>query len=164
LDLYIKRLEETKRVVESIKSDNNDEQILAVIRHVEDQGTELELKLKKWMQYSQKETLKSLVDYYLNEPIEKPPSPPAQSSVQELTDNVNKLKKELKDLQDSRKQQTDKLIQLHSRVPPKKYQDYKRLISTCCNVAYENVDLMLSPLLASFNEATEEQREEMMTV
>lgn len=163
LDLYMKRLEETKRVVDSIKAGNDDEQILAVIRHAEDEGATLELKLKKWLQYNQKEKLKLLEDSYMSDLNEKPPSPPHQISSQELLENLDKLQQELKSLKEDRKKHTEKLAQLYSRIPPKKYQDYKRLISTCCNVAYENVDLMLSPLLASFNEATEEQREEMMT-
>jgi Trp operon repressor len=35
----------------------------------------------------------------------------------------------------------------------KRIQNYKRLISMCCNIAYENVDSMLAPILASFDEA-----------
>lgn len=163
LDLYMKRLEETKRVVDSIKAGNDDEQILAVIRHAEGEGTTLELKLKKWLQYSQKEKLRLLEESSLKGSSEKPPSPPQQSSSQELQENLNKLQKQLKSLKEERKKHTAKLAQLYARIPPKKYQDYKRLISTCCNVAYENVDLMLSPLLESFNEASEDQREEMMT-
>lgn len=163
LDLYMKRLEETKRVVDSIKAGNDDEHILAVIRHAEGQGTTLELKLKKWLQYSQKEKLKLLEEASFEDLNEKPPSPPQQSSSEELQENLDKLQKELKSLKEERKKHTEKLAQLYARIPPKKYQDYKRLISTCCNVAYENVDLMLSPLLESFNEASEDQREEMMT-
>lgn len=163
LDLYIKRLEETKRVEESIKLGTDNEQIEAVIRRAEEEGLEMERKLKKWLQFSQKQTLQVFEEYFTKDNNEKPPSPPHQNALQDLKESENQLRKELQDLQKARKEYIDKIVQLHSRVPPKKYQDYKRLISTCCNVAYENVDLMLTPLLDSFNEATEEQREEMMT-
>lgn len=164
LDLYIKRLEETRKVQESIKLGTDNDQVEAVIRRAEEQGVEMEHRLKQWLQISQKRTLQVLEEYYINENQEKPPSPPHQHTLADLKDSETQLRKQLHDLQKARKEHVDHIVRLHARVPPKKYQDYKRLISTCCNVAYENVDLMLSPLLDSFNEATEEQREEMMTV
>ncbi|KAG2196277.1 hypothetical protein INT47_012499 [Mucor saturninus] len=162
LDLYTKRLEETRRVQESIQLSTDNEQVEGVIRRAEEEGTEMERRLKKWLQFSQKKTLQALEEYYHKENGEKPPSPPHQYSLADLRQTESQLRKELHDLQKARKEHVDHIVQLHARIPPKKYQDYKRLISTCCNVAYENVDLMLSPLLDSFNEATEEQREEMM--
>ncbi|KAL9551610.1 hypothetical protein MBANPS3_004187 [Mucor bainieri] len=59
---------------------------------------------------------------------------------------------ELKQLQQDRKKHTETLMQLLLKTPSKRHQEYKRLISMCCNVSYENVDLMLLPLLSSFNE------------
>jgi transcription factor MBP1 len=164
LDLLMKRLEETKRVVESIQLGNDDdEQIIAVIRQAEDQSVAMEVKLKKWLQYSQKQALQALDEFYLNNNAEeKPPSPPHLHTVQELRESANKLQRGLKDLQQARKDHVNQLVQLRCQIPSKKYQNYKRLISTSCNVAYENVDLMLSPLLQSFDEAAEEQRKEMV--
>lgn len=164
LDLYTKRLEETRRVQASIQLGTENEQVENVIRQAEEEGLVMEKKLKQWLQFSQKKTLEILQEFYQKENGEKPPSPPHVYSLDELKETKEELQKELKDLQAARKDHVKRLVQLHARIPPKKYQDYKRLISTCCNVAYENVDLMLSPLLDSFNEATEEQREEMMTV
>lgn len=164
LDLLKKRLEETKRVVESIQLGSNDnEQIIAVIRQAENEGTAMEIKLNKWLQYSQKKTLEVLEESFHNDDhSEKPPSPPHQNTVQELQESANKLQRDLGELKESRKAHINQFIQLKCQIPSKKYQNYKRLISTSCNVAYENVDLMLSPLLQSFDEATDEQREEMM--
>ncbi|KAI8331522.1 hypothetical protein BC941DRAFT_438615 [Chlamydoabsidia padenii] len=63
----------------------------------------------------------------------------------------------LKQLVEHRQQLVKEILTLQAQTPNKRYQDYKRLISMCCNVNYENVDLMLSPLLASFGQTTMDQ-------
>lgn len=71
--------------------------------------------------------------------------------------NAEELLAQLKQLQEQRKQYTDQLVNLRMKIPSKRHQEYKRLISMCCNVSYENVDLMLLPLLTSFNELESHQ-------
>jgi ankyrin repeat protein len=152
LDLYTKRLEETKRVVESINLGEDEAKINLIMQQVEDQVAALETKLRNWYQYSQKQHLLLLEEQQNKEDQEeKPPSPPHQHTLQELEASAVKLNEELNTLKQARKRHIEILIELHCRLPPKKYQEYKRLISTSCNVAYENVDLMLAPLLASFD-------------
>ncbi|KAI8078758.1 uncharacterized protein BX664DRAFT_362325 [Halteromyces radiatus] len=67
-------------------------------------------------------------------------------------DNPQALEQQWSTLIQQRTQLVKDIVQLQAQMPNKKYQDYKRLISMCCNVNYENVDLMLSPLLASFEQ------------
>lgn len=152
LSLYRKRLEETKRVVKSIDLGRDDAEINKIMQQVQERGAVLENKLRCCFQYSQMHHLSILEqEYKQKEEEEKPPSPPHQHTLQELEATAIKLKDELNILQETRKQHLESLIELHCRLSPKKYQEYKRLISTSCNVAYENVDLMLAPLLASFD-------------
>ncbi|KAI8645078.1 hypothetical protein BD408DRAFT_441167 [Parasitella parasitica] len=159
LNLYKKRLEETKKILVSANSSEDDAEIAAIMQNVENHGKALESRLRRWLQFSQKENLKLLQDAYSqeqNDPAnqskeDKPPSPPISSPVQDLQSTAHKLKDELTQLQISRRKHVETLIEIRCRLPPKKYQDYKRLISTCCNVAYENVDDMLTPLLESFD-------------
>ncbi|GAN03122.1 apses-domain-containing protein [Mucor ambiguus] len=162
LNLYTKRLEETKKILLSANSSDDDAEIAAIMQKVETHGKALESKLRRWLQFNQKETLKLLQEKYSkeqdgngahgNSKDDKPPSPPISDTVQDLQTSADKLKDELKQLQSSRKKHVDTLIEIRCRLPPKKYQDYKRLISTCCNVAYENVEDMLTPLLESFDD------------
>ncbi|KAL9542206.1 hypothetical protein MBANPS3_008733 [Mucor bainieri] len=164
LNLYTKRLEETKKILLSANSTEDDAEIAAIMQKVETHGKALESKLRRWLQFNQRETLKLLQEKYSkeqddadarnNSKDDKPPSPPVSDTVQDLQTTANKLKDELKQLQSSRKKHVDTLIEIRCRLPPKKYQDYKRLISTCCNVAYENVEDMLAPLLESFDNDT----------
>lgn len=161
LNLYTKRLEETKKILLSTNSSEEDAEIAAIMQKVETHGKALESKLRRWLQFNQKETLKLLQEKYSkeqdgnddssNSKDDKPPSPPISNTAQDLQESADKLKDELKQLQSSRKKQVETLIEIRCRLPPKKYQDYKRLISTCCNVAYENVEDMLTPLLESFD-------------
>lgn len=161
LNLYTKRLEETKKILLSANSSEEDAEIAAIMQKVETHGKALESKLRRWLQFYQKETLKLLQEKYSkeqddndangNSKDDKPPSPPISDTVQDMQASADKLKDELKQLQSSRKKHVDTLIEIRCRLPPKKYQDYKRLISTCCNVAYENVEGMLTPLLESFD-------------
>ncbi|EPB88064.1 hypothetical protein HMPREF1544_05126 [Mucor circinelloides 1006PhL] len=161
LNLYTKRLEETKKILLSANSSEEDAEIAAIMQKVETHGKALESKLRRWLQFNQKETLKLLQEKYSkeqdanddssNSKDDKPPSPPISNTAQDLQESADKLKDELKQLQSSRKKHVETLIEIRCRLPPKKYQDYKRLISTCCNVAYENVEDMLTPLLESFD-------------
>lgn len=159
LNLYTKRLEETKKILTSASSTEDDAEVAAIMQKVETHGKALERKLRRWLQFSQKENLKILQEEYSkeeerDESKDKPPSPPISNTVQELQESAHKLKDELTQLQKARKKHVENLIEIRCRLPPKKYQDYKRLISTCCNVAYENVDDMLTPLLESFDNDT----------
>ncbi|CAO3589699.1 unnamed protein product [Absidia cylindrospora] len=71
-------------------------------------------------------------------------------------DNQQALETRLKNLIQNRQDLVKEIMQLQGQTPNKRYQEYKRLISMCCNVNYENVDMMLSPLLASFEQTTQE--------
>ncbi|KAI9305880.1 hypothetical protein BJ944DRAFT_239253 [Cunninghamella echinulata] len=102
-------------------------------------------------------------------PINKPPTPPIANNQLPNNENENEkkdgnsdqqsmeqqkdLQNQLDELKATRKQLFKDIIDLKSSIPEKRIQNYKRLISMCCNVTYENVDSMLSPLLASFDEA-----------
>ncbi|KAI8338878.1 hypothetical protein BC941DRAFT_373017 [Chlamydoabsidia padenii] len=66
---------------------------------------------------------------------------------------IHTLQSQLDQLQQSRRQLTDDIITQQTTICEKRIQNYKRLISMCCNIAYENVDSMLAPILASFDEA-----------
>lgn len=161
LDLYVKRLEETRRVLEKIKADADHQQVVSVTPQVEYFSASLELKLKRQFHYCQKMILQVLEEHYLKEYNEKPPSPPHQDIINHLTETAHQLRKELIELQKTRKERVKKLLALYCRETPQNYQNYKRLISACCNVGYENVDLMLEPLLASFYEVNQEQTGDM---
>lgn len=82
-------------------------------------------------------------------------SPPAKTSEEGHDDDQSSLERKWKQLVDRRQHLVKEIITLQAQTPNKRYQDYKRLISMCCNVHYENVDLMLSPLLASFEQTTQ---------
>ncbi|KAI8887354.1 apses-domain-containing protein [Backusella circina FSU 941] len=69
-----------------------------------------------------------------------------------LLRHANALTSELALLKEVRKDRTDKLIDLQLQMPSQRHQEYKRLISMCCNVSYNNVDMMLLPLLLSFDQ------------
>ncbi|KAI8060313.1 hypothetical protein BC940DRAFT_312286 [Gongronella butleri] len=93
-------------------------------------------------------------------PNDKAASPSLKRRVQEILDesNLDDLTHQWKDLRDTRRAMIQQVVQLQRQMPNKRYQDYKRLISMCCNVNYENVDVMLSPLLASFEQSEIDQR------
>ncbi|CAO3596610.1 unnamed protein product [Absidia cylindrospora] len=63
------------------------------------------------------------------------------------------LQNQLDKLQQSRQQLMDDIIAHQTRICEKRIQNYKRLISMCCNIAYENVDSMVAPILDSFDTA-----------
>lgn len=86
-------------------------------------------------------------------------------TIQRLSDidnnnQISSLEAHLKQLMNERKEMINNIVKLQGQLPNKRYQDYKRLISMCCNVSYDNVDLMLSPLLASFEQSEQEQAQQ----
>lgn len=113
------------------------------------------------------------------ETITKPPTPPTRDSIEasssetpiadssttkenndeengdesDTTRTLQALHTEFDQLQKARRQLTDDIMAQQTSICEKRIQNYKRLISMCCNIAYENVDSMLAPILASFDEA-----------
>ncbi|PHZ15490.1 ankyrin [Rhizopus microsporus ATCC 52813] len=161
LELYTKRLAETKRVLESIVFNAED---TIAYEETGKRGLLLESRLKKWLQFSQKETLLYLIKAAEDNPhsgntgaTSSSSTPP--SELIELKKTAELLQQELAELQSSRKDKVRSLINILCQIPSKKYQDYKRLISTSCNIPYENVEMMLEPLLASFEEENLPERE-----
>ncbi|KAI8371227.1 hypothetical protein EDC96DRAFT_501889 [Choanephora cucurbitarum] len=77
---------------------------------------------------------------------------PVPESLEEKQRELAYLLAQTEQLKQKRREQTDRLMDLLLRTPSKRHQEYKRLISMCCNVPYENVDMMLLPLLSSFDE------------
>ncbi|OBZ86974.1 Cell division cycle-related protein res2/pct1 [Choanephora cucurbitarum] len=77
---------------------------------------------------------------------------PVSESLEEKQRELAYLLAQTEQLKQKRREQTDRLMDLLLRTPSKRHQEYKRLISMCCNVPYENVDMMLLPLLSSFDE------------
>ncbi|GAN03589.1 apses-domain-containing protein [Mucor ambiguus] len=136
LELAKKRLAGTEHTFEQIQYDPTR---LQIVEHASQKLSKL---LVKQTLVIQKELIDSLISEYKQEaPVEnKDNADPAA------------LLAELKQLQQDRKKHTETLMQLLMKTPSKRHQEYKRLISMCCNVSYENVDLMLLPLLSSFNE------------
>ncbi|KAI9267114.1 hypothetical protein EDC94DRAFT_515217 [Helicostylum pulchrum] len=110
---------------------------------IENEANRLSSLLKKQSLQIQKESISLLISQHEKE--------------EEETDQVDaqELLAQLKQLQENRKSRTDRLMKLRLQTPSQRHQEYKRLISMCCNVAYENVDLMLLPLLSSFDELGE---------
>ncbi|KAI8144853.1 hypothetical protein BJV82DRAFT_681232 [Fennellomyces sp. T-0311] len=146
LELTRKRLAETRRVLEQIRLNPG------LLDDAESAAKELEIRLRKLMHYAQKEKLTQLVQK--NDEQIKPVETSSSEEDKEagLLRTTQDLEAKLSSLQKSRQDLVEEIIQLKTQTPGKRYQEYKRLISMCCNVAYENVDMMLSPLLASFNE------------
>ncbi|KAI7897938.1 uncharacterized protein BX663DRAFT_526525 [Cokeromyces recurvatus] len=133
LELVKKRLVGTQHTFEQIQYDPSKLEVI-------EQGSErLSKLLKRQTLKIQKESINNLISEFKKE-NQNPESDPTV------------LLERLKQLQENRKRNTEQLIQLKLRTPSKRHQEYKRLISMCCNVSYENVDLMLLPLLLSFDE------------
>ncbi|KAI8059293.1 hypothetical protein BC940DRAFT_371964 [Gongronella butleri] len=91
-------------------------------------------------------------------------SPPPASSTRHAApsgpDDTDTLTQQLHDLQTTRQQLVRDILAAKTSLPEKRIQNYKHLISKCCNIDYDNVDKMLQPLLASFDEAAALQRAE----
>ncbi|KAG0205828.1 hypothetical protein BGX28_002608 [Mortierella sp. GBA30] len=66
--------------------------------------------------------------------------------VMTLERQADELRRSLGQLQQSRKDQMEQMVQLKSQ-QGKRHQEYKRLIALCCNVSIEEVDDLLGPLL-----------------
>ncbi|KAI9252598.1 hypothetical protein BY458DRAFT_522772 [Sporodiniella umbellata] len=135
LELYTKRLVETRNVLASHHVDAE------AYEEADKRALRLNTRLCRWHQASQKETLACLI-----QSLTRVHTPPTGDPVEES------LFQELATLKQTRKQRIQTLIDLVCQTPGKKFQDYKRLISTSCNIPYENVETMLEPLLASFTE------------
>ncbi|EIE87126.1 hypothetical protein RO3G_11837 [Rhizopus delemar RA 99-880] len=131
LALAKKRLAGTQHTLEQIQFDPER------LQGVEIESLRLSKLLAKQIQKLQKDTLEKFFH--------------AQKKDEKIVE-LDSLLNELKLLQELRKKRVEELIQLKLQMPSKKHQKYKRLISMCCNVSYENVDLMLLPLLSSFDE------------
>ncbi|KAI9361720.1 ankyrin repeat-containing domain protein [Pilaira anomala] len=114
---------------------------------IENEAKRLAWLLKKQSILLQKESLTQFISQYKNEEEEE-----EDNSHSDHVDDVEGLLTKLKELQQNRKIQTEKLMKLRLQTPSQRHQEYKRLISMCCNVSYENVDLMLLPLLSSFDQ------------
>jgi DNA repair ATPase RecN len=136
LELSKKRLIGTQHTSEQIQFDPTK------LEYIEEESDKLTLLLKKQTLQLQKESLSQLASQYEEENID----------IVEEKESVDSLLEKLNNLKQARKEQTQKLIDLRLKTPSKRHQEYKRLISMCCNVSYENVDLMLLPLLSSFDE------------
>ncbi|KAI9480645.1 MAG: hypothetical protein EXX96DRAFT_563614 [Benjaminiella poitrasii] len=134
LELIKKRLAGTQHTFEQIQYDPSK------IEVIEQGSQKLSTLLKRQTLKIQKESIDNLIDEFKRE----------EEKLEEADPTA--LLEKLKTLQEERKRHTEQLIELKLRTPSKRHQEYKRLISMCCNVSYENVDLMLLPLLSSFDE------------
>ncbi|KAI7896309.1 ankyrin repeat-containing domain protein [Mucor mucedo] len=135
LELAKKRLLGTQHTSEQIQFDP------VRLYAIENDGERLTQLLKKQSLYIQQESIKDAIPQLTHDPAVEP-----------TIENAHELLAQLKQLQAKRKEHTDHLMRLRLQTPSKRHQEYKRLISMCCNVSYENVDLMLLPLLSSFDE------------
>ncbi|KAI8993358.1 ankyrin repeat-containing domain protein [Pilobolus umbonatus] len=98
--------------------------------------------IRKQTHLVQKETLELYIKQSLDD----------NKDTDDMKKEMDALTSKLSELKAQRKHKIDTIIQLKLQTPSIKHQQYKRLISMCCNVSYENVDLMLVPLLSSFDE------------
>ncbi|KAF8927085.1 hypothetical protein BGZ58_010644 [Dissophora ornata] len=78
-------------------------------------------------------------------------SPTSTSKLQALESEVEQLQQKLTELQKQRKGRVDEIVHLKSQ-QGKRQHEYHRLIALCCNVAIDQVDGLLGPLLSSFGE------------
>jgi DNA repair ATPase RecN len=135
LELSRKRLIGTQHTSEQIQYDPTR------LEYIEAESDKLTTLMKKQTLQLQKENIHQLITQH------KQDIPDSSN-----TESIDDLLEKLKSLKESRKEQTQKLIEMRLKTPSKRNQEYKLLISMCCNVSYENVDLMLLPLLSSFDE------------
>ncbi|KAG0290201.1 hypothetical protein BGZ98_003562 [Dissophora globulifera] len=68
-----------------------------------------------------------------------------------LETEVEQLRTRLQELQQQRKNRVDEIVQLKSQ-QGKRQHEYHRLIALCCNVAIDQVDELLDPLLTSLGD------------
>ncbi|KAI8394229.1 uncharacterized protein BYT42DRAFT_553753 [Radiomyces spectabilis] len=151
LDLNRKRLASTHHMLDHIQFDPSS------LTKSNAEADHLELRLRKLTHEHQRLKLSHMIDSEeKNAKMSGGDGPKPENDAakkQQLIDDVVKLGQTLKTLQENRQQLVKDIMKMKAQTPGKRYQEYKRLISMCCNVAYENVDVMLSPLLASFDES-----------
>lgn len=140
LVLAKKRLAGTQHTLEQIQFDP------ARLVEVEEESVRLSTLLSKQTQRLQKEILEQMIEQQQQQEQEQKDEPSV------IKEELESLQNELERLQELRKKRVQELHELKLQTPSEKHQKYKRLISMCCNVSYENVDLMLLPLLSSFDE------------
>ncbi|KAG0221534.1 hypothetical protein BGX31_009751 [Mortierella sp. GBA43] len=70
----------------------------------------------------------------------------AASHVQALEQEATELRSKLAQLQQSRKDQVEQIVQLKSQQGKRRH-EYRRLIALCCNISVDEVDGLLAPLL-----------------
>ncbi|KAG0367836.1 hypothetical protein BGZ54_003171 [Gamsiella multidivaricata] len=84
--------------------------------------------------------------------------PPAlivsSSKLEELENEVEQLRTKLSELQQRRKDRVVQIVDL-KRQQGKRWYEYQRLIALCCNVAIDQVDELLGPLLSSLSDGDE---------
>jgi len=144
------------------------------LRDAESKVEALQSQLHRLIEQSQKLKLQKLLEQQDSMPQMKPPMPPmaqmdmmaqtnAEGSSQEqasvgeatgskqpeheLEEAVHRMHKELVVLQNRRKSMVKEISYLRGYPANERHQDYKRLIALCCGVEYDNVDLLLNPLL-----------------
>ncbi|KAG0162810.1 hypothetical protein DFQ28_000739 [Apophysomyces sp. BC1034] len=143
LELVRQRLAGTQHSLDQIQFDPR------LLTDMDSKAYQCEKQLRRLMQCVQKEKLTQMIH---GEEIAQPSPTNRDKERPSLHPEEAELLQQFKTLQQTRQKLVDEIIALKAQTPGKRYQDYKRLISMCCNVAYENVDVMLSPLLASFEE------------
>ncbi|RCH98586.1 hypothetical protein CU098_003450 [Rhizopus stolonifer] len=135
LDMAKKRLAGIRHTWEQIQY-NPDQ-----LSRVEQEAHQQAMLLFKQQLIIQRQTLENLMlDYNKEQDMSG-----QQQELARLTHQLDQLKQK-------RRQQTQILMERRLQTPSRRHQEYKRLISMCCNVPYENVDMMLLPLLSSFDE------------
>lgn len=149
LELARKRLTEAQRLLTQIRYEPR------TLENNEAMADQLEQRFRKLMKYGQKMKLEESIKRELAR-LQMEEEQGTSKENQDISPDadqraLHELSEELVTLQEERRELEEEFIRLKSQSPGKRYQDYKRLISMCCNVAYEDVDSMLSPLLASFN-------------
>ena len=117
----------------------------SAMAEVDGRAQALERSLRKLTHLGQKETLLRLTQQQESDEESR------TTTTTNTAESTEEFCKQLEALQAARRTMVEDLLSLKTQAPSKRYQEYKWLISMCCNVEYENVDVMLSPLLASFN-------------
>lgn len=138
----------------------------------------LQTQLHRLIEQSQKQKLNQLLEEQesLSQQQLKPPTPPmAQTDLEnnnstqenvdtitaegnsskqpehELEEAVERMQKELNELQTKRKSLVREISYRRASPANERHQDYKRLIALCCGVEYDNVDVLLNPLLEALD-------------
>jgi septation ring formation regulator EzrA len=145
----------------------------------EKQVDTLQTQLHRLIEQNQKQKLNQLLEEQesLSQQQLKPPTPPmAQTDLEnnnstqeenvdaitaqgdsskqpehELEEAVERMQKELNELQTKRKSLIKEISYRRASPANERHQDYKRLIALCCGVEYDNVDVLLNPLLEALD-------------